>query len=148
SLYPYFITPELCTGCGICVSQCGKKAITIPAGERRALIVNQDKCLRCGKCFFLCEYNSIIQQPDDDGVHPYKYLVNLDTCVNCMSCYDICHAPVSEQGPGVTAIEIFNDENRARIDQTLCSHCGECVELEFCPNTAIFEGPAEPGETT
>ena len=144
NLYPFFVASSLCTGCAICVPKCRKEAISFPSKGRRALIVNQEKCIHCSKCLLVCEYDSVIQVPVDGGSHPFEYYVNLDTCVNCMECYNKCRAPVQEGGPGVAAIEIFNPESRATIDQGLCSHCGECVELEFCPNQAIFEGPTDP----
>ena len=139
-LYPYHIDPDLCTGCGLCVPKCRKEAINFPESGRRALIVNQAKCLRCGKCWFQCEFQSVIQVPPPDGLGHFTFYIDLDTCTNCLECHKICYAPLSEGGAAANAIEIFNPDSRAIINQGLCSHCGECVELVFCPNDAIVEG--------
>lgn len=49
------VSPELCTGCGICVERCQLEAITIVDGAAR---VNLDRCIGCGNCVAICEFNA------------------------------------------------------------------------------------------
>ncbi len=52
SLVNYFILPEKCQGCGICLRNCPVEAIR---GDRRMIhIIDQDKCTKCGTCFNMC----------------------------------------------------------------------------------------------
>ncbi len=145
SLYPYYIHPTLCTGCSFCVPLCGKSSIGIPSSGRRAYVIDSERCIGCGNCYLVCPYDAVRQVPAPAGSpHPYLYEIIEKNCVNCGECHTRCHLPPDQGGPGAEAIFIRNDGNRARIDQTTCSHCAECVELEFCPNDAIFERDHPP----
>ncbi|MBI2848164.1 MAG: NADH-quinone oxidoreductase subunit NuoF [Chloroflexi bacterium] len=51
-LIKYFILPEKCQGCMICLRNCPVKAI---AGDRRMVhIIDQEKCIKCGTCLDVC----------------------------------------------------------------------------------------------
>ena len=62
-----------CTGCGICVSVCGTKAITmrLDAEGFYKPLVNEDKCIECGLCKKSC----------------YRYDENLIQSNDICSCY-------------------------------------------------------------
>jgi NADH-quinone oxidoreductase subunit F len=48
----YYINPDKCAGCMICLKQCPVKAIT---GDRKMIhIIDQDICTKCGTCFEVC----------------------------------------------------------------------------------------------
>lgn len=51
-LVSYFIDPEKCRACMICLRNCPAEAID--GGKGRIHVVDQDKCNRCGTCFELC----------------------------------------------------------------------------------------------
>jgi NADH:ubiquinone oxidoreductase subunit F (NADH-binding)/(2Fe-2S) ferredoxin len=58
-LLSYYILPEKCQGCGICVRACPVQAIN--GGKRLVHIIDQEKCIKCGACFESCppRFNAI-----------------------------------------------------------------------------------------
>ncbi len=58
---------EQCTGCTICAKKCPTGAITGQNKERHVL--DQGKCVRCGVCFDVCNFNgvSILSGPEIAG---------------------------------------------------------------------------------
>ncbi len=51
-LISFYILPDKCSGCGICLRQCPSEAII--GGKRMVHIVDQEKCIRCGTCLEVC----------------------------------------------------------------------------------------------
>jgi NADH-quinone oxidoreductase subunit F len=46
-----------CTGCTVCAKACPTEAIS---GEKKQLHhVDQDKCIKCGKCFTVCRFDAV-----------------------------------------------------------------------------------------
>ncbi len=52
SLINFYILPEKCAGCGICLRACPVEAIS--GGKRLIHIINQEKCIKCGTCLEKC----------------------------------------------------------------------------------------------
>jgi len=51
-LITYYILPDKCQGCGICIRDCPVEAIT---GDKRMVhIIDQSKCVKCGNCLNVC----------------------------------------------------------------------------------------------
>jgi NADH-quinone oxidoreductase subunit F len=51
-LIAYYILPDKCQGCGICLRNCPVGAIT---GDKRMVhIIDKNKCSKCGTCFNVC----------------------------------------------------------------------------------------------
>jgi len=48
----YYILPDKCEGCGICLRNCPVEAIT--GGKRMVHVIDQDKCSKCGTCLSVC----------------------------------------------------------------------------------------------
>ena len=51
-LISYYILPNKCQGCVICLRECPSEAIS--GGKRLVHIIDQDKCTKCGICLDVC----------------------------------------------------------------------------------------------
>jgi len=91
----YSVTDK-CMGCVAhpCREVCPKGAISMENGKS---IIDQEKCIKCGKCKAICPYDAISHQ-----IRP---------------CLDHC---------GVNAIK-SDEKGRAYIDNDLCVSCGQCM---------------------
>jgi NADH-quinone oxidoreductase subunit F len=59
ALLTYDVIPEKCTGCTICIRKCDTNAIT---GELKQVhVINQDLCVKCGKCYEVCNFDAILK---------------------------------------------------------------------------------------
>lgn len=87
---------DACQGCLAhpCKEVCPKGAIKIENGRS---VVDQEKCIKCGKCISVCPYNAIIKQE--------------------RPCAKAC---------GMKAIT-SDEYGRAEIDQDKCVSCGMCL---------------------
>jgi [FeFe] hydrogenase (group B1/B3) len=92
-----FSVTEACRGCLAhhCIESCPVGAIDIV--NQRA-VINQEKCIECGKCSKACQFNAI-----SDVRRP---------------CIKACK---------IGAIEIDSITKKAIIDRDKCISCGECV---------------------
>jgi len=48
----YYIDPDKCQACGICLRKCPVEAIV--GGKNQIHVIDQDKCIKCGTCFEAC----------------------------------------------------------------------------------------------
>ena len=48
----YYIVPEKCQACMICLRKCPVEAIV--GGKNQIHVIDQDKCIKCGTCFEAC----------------------------------------------------------------------------------------------
>ncbi|MFX1257522.1 MAG: NADH-ubiquinone oxidoreductase-F iron-sulfur binding region domain-containing protein [Promethearchaeota archaeon] len=59
ALITFKITEE-CTGCGACAKLCPQHAIS---GEQKKVHnIDQNKCIKCGICFDICNFNAVIKE--------------------------------------------------------------------------------------
>lgn len=59
SLITYQIVDENCKGCGVCIKACSTGAIT--GSKKQIHVLNQDLCIKCGKCYDVCKLDAIIK---------------------------------------------------------------------------------------
>ena len=87
---------EMCQGCLAhpCMEVCPKKAITWESGRST---IDQDKCIKCGRCVTVCPYNAIVKTE--------------------RPCAAAC---------GMGAIH-SDELGRAEIDYSKCVSCGQCL---------------------
>ncbi len=91
-----YIVSDQCMGCVAhpCVEICPRGAISMVNGKSH---IDQDKCIKCGKCHEVCPYDAISHKR--------------------RPCADAC---------GVGAI-VSDELGRADIDRTACVSCGQCM---------------------
>ena len=87
---------EMCQGCLAhpCMEVCPKKAITWESGRST---IDQEKCIKCGRCATVCPYNAIVKTE--------------------RPCAAAC---------GMGAIH-SDELGRAEIDYSKCVSCGQCL---------------------
>jgi coenzyme F420-reducing hydrogenase delta subunit/ferredoxin len=52
SVASYYIAPDRCQACMTCAKRCPVAAIE--GGKGRIHVIDQDKCIKCGRCFEVC----------------------------------------------------------------------------------------------
>ena len=93
------IVTEGCQGCleHPCQEVCPKQAIHMENGRS---VIDQEKCIKCGKCLESCPYNAIIKQERPcakacgmGAIHSDEYgraEIDYDKCVSCGMCLVSC----------------------------------------------------------
>jgi len=51
-LISFYILPDKCQGCGICLRDCPVEAIS--GGKKMIHVIDQNKCIKCGTCLDVC----------------------------------------------------------------------------------------------
>ena len=119
-----------CLGLGTCKDACKFGAITIQNG---IAVIDEEKCVMCGKCIEICPKSIIIKKPEKQEV-----VVECSSkdkgkdvkdkcsagCIGCKKCEKSC--PVG-------AITVEN--NLATIDYSKCVGCKVCADV--CPKKVI-----------
>jgi len=71
-LISYYILPEKCQGCQICLRNCPVEAIM--GGKRMIHIIDQSKCVKCGTCLDLCpaRFSAVVKVSGEKIAVPEK----------------------------------------------------------------------------
>ncbi len=61
ALITYYVLPEKCRGCMICLKRCPVDAIS--GAKKMVHIIDQNKCIKCGTCYNMCpaKYSAIVK---------------------------------------------------------------------------------------
>jgi len=57
ALITYWIDPDRCTGCGVCLQGCAHKAIT--GRKKQAHVIDTQLCQKCGICRSECKFDAV-----------------------------------------------------------------------------------------
>ena len=60
ALIHFFIEPELCRGCGLCIKVCPVNAIS--GSRREPHIIDEELCIKCGACQERCPFDAIVKR--------------------------------------------------------------------------------------
>lgn len=138
-----YIVTDLCRGCIAhpCVSVCPKDAVSIIETARGPRsIIDQDKCIKCGKCAQVCPYNAIsyrerpcaaacgVNAITSDALGFAE--IDHDKCVSCGLCIVSCpFGAIAERSEIVQIIHALKSNNPvyAEIAPSFLSQFGPLV---------------------
>jgi len=71
-LISYYILPDKCEGCGICLRDCPSEAIS--GGKRMVHVIDQSKCIKCGTCLDVCptKFSAVVKVSGEEVAVPSK----------------------------------------------------------------------------
>ncbi len=120
-------------GLGTCTRVCAFDAIHVDP-EKKIAVVDEKKCVACGKCVSICPKGVLSLRPVTEDVK--VRCRNTDTakrvmtacsigCIHCGKCARTCQYGAITMVNGLPV-----------IDQTKCHHCKACAEA--CPTKAMW----------
>jgi electron transport complex protein RnfB len=119
-----------CLGLGTCKDACKFDAITVKDG---IAVVDEEKCVNCGKCMEVCPKAIIKEKPANKEVvvecNSKEFGKNVKEkcivgCIGCGMCVKACKYDA-----------IIFEDKIARVDYDKCVECMECVKK--CPTKVI-----------
>lgn len=107
-----WINSEICTGCGICVSECSAGAIWM---EEDTAVIDDDKCIRCGVCHDICPDEAV--RHDGERI-PEEVQANLNW-VNGLLTHEYYVHDQQKQKLLLRRLLKYFGKNRKVVDKTL-----------------------------
>ncbi len=112
-----YLVTNACRGCIArpCSLNCPKRAISVKGGNA---VIDQEKCVNCGKCMEVCPYHAIIRMPipceescafgairrSEDG----KQFIDFDKCTSCGKCMVACpFGAVAEKSQAIDVLKLI-----------------------------------------
>jgi len=71
-LISFYILPDKCQGCGICLRDCPAEAIS---GDKKMIhVIDQSKCIKCGTCLDVCpvKFSAVVKVSGEEIEVPEK----------------------------------------------------------------------------
>ncbi len=118
---------RLCNQCGLCVSACPQRVITLVSGLPE-LALDANSCTECGECQRACSTLALAASTQHTGaLATMSGMCIRQMGASCQECVESCpHQAIVLSPRGIT------------IDKESCSGCGQCKVA--CPSSAIQMG--------
>ena len=154
---------ERCLSCGCTAfERCDLKRLDIDVGvnlnktgmgktptypidhSHRAIIVDPNKCILCGRCERSCEYDALevkAESFDEKGLPVGIEIIFKDNCVSCGKCVDNCSTGALNKKNRIVPIQY----EEVREVRTTCPYCGTgCQMILKVKGHTIMEVTADP----
>jgi len=153
-----------CNGCGICVSLCPTKALSlgpvieIATGlDAPPVLIDLDLCAFCGMCAAFCPvdaYKMTANGKDYREMDEYPHLVSKaepnEKCLPCALCEPVCPAeaitvvfyPTRDVFGPLREEEKGAGKGKIEVDSEKCNLCGKCAK--FCEAFLLQEREPTP----
>lgn len=130
-----YLISDACRGCFArpCLANCPKDAITFKNGQAQ---INQERCVRCGKCMDVCPFHSVVHIPVPcEAACPVgaikkneKGFVEIDykNCISCGKCTRSCPF-----GAIVERSSLFNTLKMLESDDKVVAMIAPAIDGQF-----------------
>ncbi len=122
----------------------GKVPVYAIDESHRAITVDPNKCIFCGKCERSCEYDALEVRAKsfDDKGRPVGLVIDFkDNCVSCGKCVDNCSTGALNKKNRIVPIQ----SEEVREIRTTCPYCGTgCQMILKVKGQTLMEVTADP----
>jgi formate dehydrogenase major subunit len=112
--------------------------------SHRAIIVDRNKCILCGRCERSCEYDALQVRAgsvDEKGLPVDLTIEFKDSCVSCGKCVDNCSTGALNKKNRIVPIQ----SEEVQEVHTTCPYCGTgCQLILKVKGQTIMEATADP----
>ena len=135
---------DIAFGININKTGMGKVPVYPVDTDHRALIVDRNKCIFCGRCERSCPYDALEVRAEsfDDNGRPLGLVIDFkDNCVSCGKCVDNCSTGALNKKSRLVPIQ----SEVVRDVHTTCPYCGTGCQLVLkVKGHTIMEVTADP----
>lgn len=122
----------------------GKEPIYPIDNSQRAIVIDPNKCIYCGRCERSCEYDALVVSAEsfDDKGRPLGIVIDFkDHCVSCGKCVDNCSTGALNKKNRIVPIQ----SEEVREIRTTCPYCGTgCQMILKVKGHTMMEITADP----
>lgn len=112
--------------------------------DHRAITVDANKCILCGRCERACEYDALEVRAEtvtDDGLPQGLTITFKENCVSCGKCVDSCSTGALNKNNRIVPIQ----SEEVREVRTTCPYCGTgCQMILKVKGHTVMEVTADP----
>ena len=122
----------------------GKEPVYPVDTSHRAITVDPNKCIFCGRCERSCEYDALEVRADsfDEQGRPVGLVIDFkDNCVSCGKCVENCSTGALNKNNRIVPIQ----SEEVREIRTTCPYCGTgCQMILKVKGHTLMEVTADP----